>query len=382
MLRLRPFGIQLANTFILLFIGLPLGSFLFSPSDELNLQPKLEDKPYAYEVAKRDPATFERWMRYLNIEVPKLFEAIFTSGGMPRTNVELTFIQSHILMNGKGFRGEEISDDKGNHYRIVALGESTTFGITMTSNDVPWPEILEQMIRDKLKPSRPVEVINAGLPAYSLQKNLDRLPTQILPLKPDMILSYHGFNGFSAVYNNMPPIQTMPPPRYHQRPLKLLADVEHHFRILAYRKRYSPRSTPAPAYASSPMESEYAREYRQLIEMTRTNGIHLLLATYSMAVNEHIDRDLVDFYRLTNTGVEWKIKANVAHNQIVEQLARENPDICFAETRPTFDGHHELFYDICHFTPEGEERMAKIMFDAIKDVLQKEIGGTNSAVQN
>lgn len=378
MLRLRSIGIQLVNTLILIFVGLPITSFLFSPSDALDLKSKLEDKPYSYEVARKDLAVFERWMNYLNVEVPILFQTIFTNDLMPQRNVELTFVQSHIVMNSLGFRGKEIPEEKGDAYRIVALGESTTFGITMATNDLPWPEILEQMIREKLKPQRPVQVINAGLPAYSLQNNLNRLPTQILPLKPDMILSYHGFNGFGAVYNGMPPIQGMPPPRYRQRPLKLLADVEYHARVLEYRKRYALRSTPTPGFVSSPMESEYAHEYRQLIEMTRTNRIRLLLATYSMAVNDRSDPDLVDFFRLTNTGVEWKIKANLAHNQIVEQLAHENPEICFADTRPVFDGRHDMFYDICHFTPNGEVRMAELMFEGIKDVLQKEFEQTNS----
>ena len=44
------------------------------------------------------------------------------------------------------------------------------------------------MIRDQLHAARPVEVINAGTPAWDIKMNVDRLIREILPLKPDMII--------------------------------------------------------------------------------------------------------------------------------------------------------------------------------------------------
>jgi lysophospholipase L1-like esterase len=106
------------------------------------------------------------------------------------------FFQSTISINSSGFRGKEILQPKGNAYRIVALGESTTFGCTLNPEDRPWPEWLEEIIARKLSPTRRVEVINAGVASYTLENNVDRLARDILPLKPDLIISYHGVNGF------------------------------------------------------------------------------------------------------------------------------------------------------------------------------------------
>jgi len=373
--RLPSWGIQTMNTLILLIISLPILNLLYSPAEQFNLAPKLENKPYSYEVARRDPAAFARWCRYNREEGEKLFATIFDSKGTLRLlpNREVTFCESRIRINSKGFRGNEISDDKGNAYRIVALGESTTFGMTLEKNDCPWPEILERLIQEGIKPSRPVQVINAGIPGCSLKENLARLPREILGLQPDMIISYHGFNGFSYIYEGMPPTHAEPPPPYQTRPLAILADLEYKLKIRSYRKRYDLKSNPRPGYVSSPMETEYAGLYRQLIGFARTNRIRLALATYSMAVNEQSARDLVEFYQQANLGVDWQIKANLVHSMIVRQLALENPEIFLVDTCPLLDGQHEKYYDLVHFTPAGEQEMAELFFSRLRKILEADL---------
>ena len=58
-------------------------------------------------------------------------------------------------INSLGFRGPEIEVAKGDHYRIVALGESTTFGDTLHAEDRTWPEILEARIANELAARSP-----------------------------------------------------------------------------------------------------------------------------------------------------------------------------------------------------------------------------------
>jgi hypothetical protein len=117
-----------------------------------------------------------------------------------------------ISINSLGFRGPEISASKDGAYRIVVLGESTTFGMTLQPEDQPWPEVLEQIIRQRLKTRRPVQVINAGVPAYTSTTIFSRLPGEILPLQPDMIISYHGANGFHMIDSSvLPPVGPAPP---------------------------------------------------------------------------------------------------------------------------------------------------------------------------
>lgn len=366
----RTFVIQLANSMILLIVAVPLFSFVYSPAEALNVPPNLRERPYRYEAARKDPAAYARWFRHYHEEWLQFLTAIMRPHiFLPRPHAQAAFFESQVSINSHGFRGREIPAAKESAYRIVALGESTTFGVTMEKDDKPWPELLEQMIRDRIQPGRPVHIINAGVPSRNLKENLERLP-EILALQPDMIISYHGFNGFHFIYDGMPPIRGVAVPRYKPRPIKLLADVEHRRAIEAYRKRYEKNLDPEWGTVERPLATEYARLYRDLITAAATNRIPLVLATYSMAVNEGSSKDLKEFYRATALQLGWQVRANTMHNVIVQELAERHPEIVFIDTRPHFDGQHENFIDLMHFTQPAREKMAEIMFSAIGSTLR------------
>ncbi len=50
-----------------------------------------------------------------------------------------------IHINNLGFRGPALSREKGDAFRVVALGESQTFGPTLRDGEKPWPELLQDM---------------------------------------------------------------------------------------------------------------------------------------------------------------------------------------------------------------------------------------------
>jgi len=285
------------------------------------------------------------------------------------------FFDSPIAINSKGFRGKEFSTDKGGTYRIVALGESTTFGLTLTADDKPWPDLLDELIQQRLKPNRRVEVINAGVPAYSLSHSLRRLATDILPLQPDMIISYHGFNGFPMLYWAIPPAHGRAPPGYQLRPIKLLADYEYRFKLFRYKQRLLAGLVREPPSDLVPMDSEYARAYEKLIVAARTNKIRLVLANFSMAVNQQSQPDVVQFYRVPYPATHWQIKLNAVHSTIVQQLARQHPEVCLVDTHPRLDGAHDKFVDLVHLTQDGRKQLAENMFAGIRECLLQDLAG-------
>jgi lysophospholipase L1-like esterase len=283
-------------------------------------------------------------------------------------------VRSPISINSLGFRGPEIARDKDGAYRIVVLGESTTFGMTLQPEDKPWPEVLEQIIRQRLKSRRPVQVINAGVPAYTLRHNLSRLSGEILPLQPDMIISYHGANGFRMIDSSMLPAMGPVPPVYQERPIKLAAEAEHRLRMLIFQYQARRRYASAAPPAALPLETDYAAAYRQLIQCARTNGIRLALANFSMAVNQASDPRVIDFYQGGGSRAAYGfIPANAAHSLIVSQLAAEYPEVCFVDTHPHLDGEHEKFIDLIHFTGEGDRQLAENMFAGIRQILEQDL---------
>jgi lysophospholipase L1-like esterase len=365
------------NTMILILALLPLADLAMRLTHRLDTRPETGKRYYSYEVARRKPAAFATWWKYYNQQWEFMARSNFMrdpSGKFPfllRPNSKGHLFLSSVHINHKGFRGKEISDDKGDAYRIVALGESTTFGCTLNAEDKPWPELLEQFIQERLKPERTVEVINAGVPGYTLVHNLQRLQSDILPLKPDIIISYHGYNGFDLL--NTATVRKDPPlPPYRHRPLKLLADAEHGLKIMAYKRRMAVANERLPPLPD-PMQSPYAAVYRQLIEIAHTNGITLVIGNFSMAANLQSESGVLDFYRAGYPLAAARVRANATHSQMVSELVKENPQIYFVDTHPNLDGDHEKFIDLVHFTQEGRQQLAETFFAGITNILQQRL---------
>ena len=422
------------NTLILLIIGLPLTDLVVRCVDSLRADLEAPKQYYLYDAGKKHPAAFGRWWNYYTAQWRQAEKQIYTPDPDPgltyslRPNSRARVMRSAFGINSLGFRGREVSVDKGNAYRIVALGESTTFGVTLNAEDRPWPELLEQLIRERLKPRRPVEVINAGVPGYRLDMSLHRLSKDILPLKPDMIISYHGINGFPMLRDALPPVPGAATPLYKPRPLRLLADLEYRLKLIRFQHRQAPRhglkhpeqrelgesaASPSPALKGTlsrtegeregvrgrasllqptppqgrgsgvpnlrpatladPLATPYAQLYRQLIEACQTNRIKLVLATYSMAADAQTPPEVVRFYQMGYPLAPWQIQANVVHSAIVRQLAAQYPEVCLVDTHPHLDGEHDKFIDLVHFDPAGDQQMAETFFAALKHILEEDL---------
>jgi lysophospholipase L1-like esterase len=377
LLWFRPpaWSVMALNTGLLLLILLPVVDFLTRPPQRVDPHPEVAGNAYLYDVATRDPHAFRYWWgKYLG-QYDKLMREVFIPDyghGVPfrtRTNSETTFFQSHIRINSLGFRGKEIAREKGNTYRIVAMGESTTFGFTLTPEHLPWPEVLEQLIRERLSPGRPVEVINTGLPHHNLENNLYRLRAEILALKPDMIISYHGWNGFRWLYPSLPPIYEKHYPLFRNRPLHLLAECEFRLKMFIFKRHLASKPVLEMPPVSRLLETKYADLYRELTDIARTNNIRLVLGNYSMAVNGNSDRKVCEFYREVFPSVYPAIKVNVMHTMLVKELVRQHADLIYADTNPGLDGEYRKFIDLVHFAPDGDRQLAENFFTAIKGVL-------------
>lgn len=377
--KLPQFCAQAVITLLLVIAGLPLVDS-FVRSKPVIQEPIMNyEKYYSYEGARKDPQAYEAWSWYA---MTRWIE--FEKGGIDRRRVgEVPFqlrpntrsrlFDSEVMVNSLGFRGREFFPHKTNAYRIIALGESTTFGYTLTADQRPWAELLEDIIRERLKPSRPVEVINAGFPGRILTQNIYRLKHELLNYEPDMLISYHGYNGFHLLSSAIPQASGAPPPPYSPRPAKLLGDAEYNLRLRFYRRSRMGKLISEKADFSKPLETPYADAYRELIQIAETNHIQLVLASYSMAVTSRSDPDLIQFYHGGFPAIYTQIPANEAHTLIVEKLAAEHPTVCFVNTHPGLDGEHQKFVDLMHFNKKGEEQMAETLFAAIRPILEREL---------
>ncbi len=94
-------------------------------------------------------------------------------------------------INSEGFRGPEFMKNKpDNTYRIIAVGDSTTFGTGVTYENT-WPIILEKKLQNISK-SKNIEVINAGSGIAMSLKQSKLIKEKLVGYKPDLIIVFGG----------------------------------------------------------------------------------------------------------------------------------------------------------------------------------------------
>ena len=100
-------------------------------------------------------------------------------------------------LNAAGFRGPEFGPKRRGVLRVLALGDSCTFGY-LTRDKIgfvaqPYPLRLQRLVDRRQGPGR-VEVLNAGLPGYNSYQGLLLLRTKLRDLEPDLVTVRFGWN--------------------------------------------------------------------------------------------------------------------------------------------------------------------------------------------
>ena len=96
-----------------------------------------------------------------------------------------------------GFRGDDIEVPKPDGvYRIAAIGGSTTYGTAVKSPSQAYPYQLQEYLRAQGYEN--VEVVNAGVGAYTSWESLMNLQFRVLDIDPDLIIIYHAINDAHA----------------------------------------------------------------------------------------------------------------------------------------------------------------------------------------
>jgi len=101
----------------------------------------------------------------------------------------------HITTNSLGLRGPEIGPKPAGVRRVLALGDSFTFGHAVEASEA-WPAVLQELLAARGGPR--YEVVNAGIGGYGTGQQLllyDELQSRV---EPDLVVL-----GF-AVVNDVP----------------------------------------------------------------------------------------------------------------------------------------------------------------------------------
>jgi lysophospholipase L1-like esterase len=127
-----------------------------------------------------------------------------------------------VVVNSHGFRDDEVTLAKPpGTRRVVALGDSATFGVKLPV-DVLWPRRLEE---DLAGSAPPVEVLNLGIVGYDLLEEVAFLERRGIAFDPDVVVvAYHlnDVGNASPTRDYVQRLQTYGSPIYRIRLLQFL----------------------------------------------------------------------------------------------------------------------------------------------------------------
>lgn len=100
--------------------------------------------------------------------------------------------------NSLSYRNDEFPVEKPSGvYRIVALGGSSTYDVSIKDNADTFTAQLERLLKEDYGYQN-VQVINAGVPGYNSWEILVNLEFRVLDLDPDLVIIYEGTNDVHA----------------------------------------------------------------------------------------------------------------------------------------------------------------------------------------
>ncbi|MDF2115505.1 acyltransferase family protein [Roseiarcaceae bacterium H3SJ34-1] len=367
-------GLRTIALVMLVFaITLPAADFIYARAINAEVsKPKLE--AYSFRDAKGDPAAFQAWWAFFaqqwmrgarfGLELPD------PEGRLPflqKPDSRGRFFDAEIRINNRGFRGPDFPIEKADgEFRVFVLGDSATFGTLTTPQERAWPEVLQQLVEERLSCNGFVRVVNAGTVTYSLANSVERLRRFIVPLKPDMVITYQGFNNLTLIDPEMALMPT--PPDWRPRGSMLIAEAFYRTHLLRYGKRMQAFQKPASSIKYS---DTYDKLYGEIVDMGAASGFIPVLATMSLVVNEQSPQEVIDFYGRTFVPITRILPALAEHNRIVERVARRRSAV-FIDTQPALSGkwNDDDFIDIIHFTQKGSNVLARTVFEQIAPLLQ------------
>jgi len=146
-------------------------------------------------------AICEGLLRVFGAEVlpkPDLYENDANVGKRMRPGWKGDEFGAPVEINSKGLRNPEIPYEKPpGTYRVLALGDSWTFGFRMNEPDA-YPRQLERILREQAAARgdhRTIEVINAGVIGYSTDQEAAYLRVEGWKYQPDLVLvNYYPVN--------------------------------------------------------------------------------------------------------------------------------------------------------------------------------------------
>ncbi len=290
-------------------------------------------------------------------------------------------ITDGISINSLGLRSPEIQPKRKNEFRILSLGESTTFGFKVSDSET-YSAQLENILSKKF-PKKKIMVINAGLSAYSSTQSVKYLKMRGIKLEPDMILFYHEANDYlpSAirdVYLNEIGVLKTDKQLYNSRLQKISSFMEEYsafYRFIAYNyakyiiNRLNFEDIKNPVLEIGMPQGRVGAKLIEITNQGKRNAVELETHKIGIRVTEHerIEnlKELVSIcnkHNITLIIIHPSYKYSNYHQCLLTRFCRENNILmleAYNSLHPENEDLDNIFMDSWHPTPYGNKLLAE-----------------------
>jgi hypothetical protein len=216
-----------------------------------------------------------------------------------------------------------------------------------------------------------VEIVNAGVPGWTLSNQVMRFSDDITPLAPDLVLSYHGFNGFHFFFAQLPEVTLRASDRPPPRASRILERIEAALRTLRFRQRYRALSEiDASVPSRDLLATAYADWYRRLIDGAHAAGAEVALCTFNLAVSADSPEEAIRLHEGLVPDLRARMLANRLHSRLLRELGKTLRVTTIDTSRDLDGAYRDAYIDAAHFSQIGRERMAANVFDGLSDLLR------------
>lgn len=296
------------------------------------------------EVYRKDPVLFWRFRPNLTTESRRFSHLTYST-------------------NSLGLRGDEVSLRKSN-YRIIALGNSCTFGWGVKLQHT-WVYRLGEMLNQQLV-GITCETINAGIPGYSSYQGKLYL-AELLRLKPDMLLIMFGWNDHYPAGKGIADVDQRPPGRLVSSIQNLLGRLKLYQLVRKTVLSLVDPGTEIPLTDVAPPRrvttDQFVSNLSEIIDTARVHGIVpvLLIPPIASAAN-YLAGGPSDFHRM-----------HAAYRDVIWAVGGQK-DVPVMDLQSLFDRYNTLFnkprFDPVHFNEHGHLLIAEAVADAVLPLIE------------
>ncbi len=298
-----------------------------------------------------------------------------------------------VQHNEQGYRGAPVPVMKGEKFRVLCLGGSTTYGTVVKTPEQTYPAQLEKILNQwhlsgKLRlTEKGVEVINGGVEAATSAEELTHYLFKFRYYQPDLIIIHSGGNDamidpaqpeFQPDYSHYRRL------RFHLEPLPgksgwllnsyFLSFLTVHFFYsdFASQNHYFSHTgnqqyikwMDNSIFTNPDFEQEeynfypFFRNHATLIQAAKADECTIINITFALNPND-----------------EWVVsnelfrKQNSLNNEIIEKLSRQN-NIHFIPYHYDSISSASYWLDDCHLSAEGEMEKAMMVANKIFMIYQ------------